>query len=148
MKKNATSLVSILMASGLALAGTFAFGQSARAQAGDPGTGDLAAERDAEQVPPDNSGRNVRDRSDQAVTSGDQSNSAADVKITADIRKAVVDDEKLSTNAHNVKIVTAGGMVTLRGPVKDDAEKRTIEEKAKKVAGVTKVDNQLEVTGE
>ena len=74
-----------------------------------------------------------------------QGENAADREITASIRKSVVDDSSLSTNAHNVKIITDGGIVTLRGPVKSDKEKQTIEAKAKQVAGVTRVNNLLEV---
>jgi len=99
----------------------------------------------AQQYPADNSGKNVRDRKDGAPTSGDQSNAKSDVTITQEIRKAVVADKSLSTNAHNVKIITADGVVTLRGPVKSATEKATIEAKAKQAAGVTRVDNQLEI---
>jgi hyperosmotically inducible periplasmic protein len=99
----------------------------------------------AQQYPADNSGKNVRDRKDGAPTSGDQSNAKSDVAITQEIRKAVVGDKSLSTNAHNVKIITTGGVVTLRGPVKSAAEKATIEAKAKQAAGVSRVDNQLEI---
>lgn len=99
----------------------------------------------AEPYPADNSGKNVRDRQAAAVTSGDQSNSASDVKITQEIRKAVVADKDLSTNAHNVKIITANGVVTLRGPVKNAEEKASIGTMAKKAAGVTRVDNQIEI---
>ena len=74
-----------------------------------------------------------------------QSESEADIQISAAIRKAVVDDNSLSVNAHNVKITTANGVVTLRGPVKSEQEKSSIESKAKMVAGVAKVDNLLEV---
>ena len=56
-----------------------------------------------------------------------------------------MDDKALSVNAHNVKIMTSSGVVTLRGPVKSDAEKQSIESKAKQVAGVTSVNNLLEV---
>jgi osmotically-inducible protein OsmY len=99
----------------------------------------------AQQYPADNSGKNVRDRKDGAPTSGDQSNAKSDVAITQEIRKAVVADKNLSTNAHNVKIITANGIVTLRGPVKSAAEKASIEAKAKRAAGVSRVDNQLEI---
>ena len=74
-----------------------------------------------------------------------QAENPADREITASIRKSVVDDNSLSVNAHNVKIITDGGIVTLRGPVKSDHEKQTIETKAKQVAGVTRVNNLLEV---
>jgi osmotically-inducible protein OsmY len=51
----------------------------------------------------------------------------------------------MSVNAQNVKIMTQDGKVTLRGPVKSDDEKKKIEDIALAVAGVGKVDNQLEV---
>ena len=75
----------------------------------------------------------------------DQGQNSADVKLTADIRKAIMDDKAMSMNAQNCKIITQNGMVTLRGPVDTIAEKESIEAKAKAVAGVTNVDNQLEV---
>jgi hyperosmotically inducible periplasmic protein len=99
----------------------------------------------AADYPADNSGKNVRDRQDTTATSGDQSNAKSDVAITQAIRKAVVADKKLSTNAHNVKIITANGAVTLRGPVNNTEEKRNIGEKAKHAVGVKSVDNQLEI---
>ena len=99
----------------------------------------------AENDPADNTGKHVRDRGHDTLTPGDQSESEADVNITREIRKAIVADDALSTNAHNVKIITANGVVTLRGPVKTAEEKASIAEKAKQVAGVSRVDNQLEV---
>ena len=99
----------------------------------------------AADYPADNSGKNVRDRQDNARTPGDQSNSKSDMAITQEVRKAVVADKALSTNAHNVKIITQNGVVTLRGPVKSPEEKDTIAAKAKQVAGVKNVDNQLEI---
>jgi hyperosmotically inducible protein len=93
----------------------------------------------------DNTKKNQRDRSGETKTSGDQSNSSEDVKITAAIRRAVLRDHSLSMTAKNVKIITANGMVTLRGPVKSDTEKAKIVELAQSVAGNAKIDNQLEV---
>ena len=93
----------------------------------------------------DNTRKNERDRSGETTTSGDQSNSQEDVKITAAIRRAVVRDNSLSTTAKNVKIITANGTVTLRGPVKNDAEKTKMAELAQSTAGNVKIDNQLEV---
>src|SRR5262245_50467650 len=88
----------------------------------------------------DNTARNA-DLSTLSQTATAQGESAADLQISAAIRKAVVDDKDLSVNAHNVKIITADGAVTLRGPVKSDREKQSIESKAKQVAGVTRVEN-------
>jgi hyperosmotically inducible protein len=93
----------------------------------------------------DNTKKNERDRSGETTTSGDQSNSQEDVKITAAIRRAVVGDHSLSATAKNVKIITANGLVTLRGPVKNDAEKAKIAELAQSAAGNAKINNQLEV---
>ena len=93
----------------------------------------------------DNSAKNARDRDDQSMTSGDQGGSAADRELTANIRKAIVDDDGLSMNAHNVKVITKDGVVTLRGPVKNAAEKTSVAAKAQKVSGVKRVDNQLEI---
>lgn len=93
----------------------------------------------------ENTGINVRDRDPSKVTVFDQGGSEADRQISASIRKAVVDDDSLSMNAHNVKIITSEGVVTLRGPVDSAAEKASIEAKAQSVPGVAKVDSQLEV---
>ena len=98
-----------------------------------------------EQPAADNSAKNQRDRSGETMTSGDQSNSPEDTKLTASIRRAVVADKSLSMTAKNVKITAANGVVTLRGPVKTDAEKATVEKLAQSAAGGAKIDNQLEV---
>jgi hyperosmotically inducible periplasmic protein len=98
----------------------------------------------------ENTERNVRDKSGATLTPEDQKESSVDRKITANIRRAVVGDESLSLNAHNVKIITRNRVVTLRGPVESQAEKAKIGELARKAAGVkrVKVNNQLEVKGE
>jgi hyperosmotically inducible protein len=96
---------------------------------------------------PDNTGRNVRDRGGATMTPGDQSESEADRTVTQQIRRAVVADDSLSTMAKNVKIITADGVVTLRGPVQSPREKEAIEAKARQFAGINQVDNQLEVKG-
>lgn len=93
----------------------------------------------------DNTDRNKQDRSGETKTAGDQSNSPEDLKITQSIRQAVVKDKSLTMTAKNVKIITAGGQVTLRGPVNTAEEKSKIESLAKAAAGEAKVDNQLEV---
>jgi osmotically-inducible protein OsmY len=93
----------------------------------------------------DNTSKNQRDRSGETTTSGNQSNSPEDVKITAAIRRAIVKDHSLSATAKNVKIITSGGVVTLRGPVQNEAEKTKIAELAQSAADKAKIDNQLEV---
>lgn len=95
----------------------------------------------------DNTGVNVRDRDSTAKTPFDQNENQTDIGITAKIRSQVVETE-MSTNAHNVKIMTANGKVTLRGPVESLNEKKQIEAIAVAVAGEGNVDNQLEVADE
>ena len=95
---------------------------------------------------PDNTGRNQRDRDANAVTPMDQSNDPKDVQLTQQIRKVVVGDDALSMNAHNVKIISANGIVTLRGPVDSPQEKAKIEAAAAQAAGAKNVRNELEVT--
>jgi hyperosmotically inducible protein len=96
-------------------------------------------------VAPDNSAQNERDRNDATKTSGDQAENEADRTISQKIRQAVVADDSVSTNGKNVKIITSDGTVTLRGPVKSEQEKTNIAAKAQQVAGVKRVDNQLEI---
>jgi hypothetical protein len=94
---------------------------------------------------PDNTKVNERDQSSAALTPLDQRNNETDLKITQQVRQAVMADGSLSFNAKNVKIITQAGKVTLRGPVKSAAERDAIAAAARKVAGVTQVDNQIEV---
>jgi hyperosmotically inducible protein len=93
----------------------------------------------------DNSGKNVRDRGNATLTPMDQGNSESDRTISQEIRKAVVGNGDFPTAAKNVKIITVGGVVTLRGPVKSANERSSIGSIAKHTAGVKRVDNQLEV---
>ncbi|MES2597733.1 MAG: BON domain-containing protein [Verrucomicrobiota bacterium] len=94
---------------------------------------------------PDNTERNERDRAGQNLTPVDQSNRPEDLKLVAEIRKAVVADDSLSMTAKNVKIITTPGKVTLRGPVKNADEKTKIAAHAKAKAGTSEVVDQLEV---
>lgn len=94
---------------------------------------------------PDNTAVNRRDRDLDTMTPMDQGSSEGDRAITAEIRKAVVGDETLSFTAKNVKIITKNGNVVLRGPVKNQDERAAIQAKAVRVAGPTRVTNQLEV---
>ncbi len=99
------------------------------------------------QTAPDNTGRNVRDRGGATLTPGDQAESTADLTLTQRIRKALMADKSLSTTAKNVKIITVNGLVTLRGPVNNPQEREKIVAKAQDMAGVDKVENQLEIKG-
>jgi hyperosmotically inducible protein len=98
--------------------------------------------QDPQQTPPDNTKQNK----DQTNPTADQQKmNPADRTITQKIRKAIHEDTTLSTYAHNVKIITQDGKVTLRGPVRSEDEKSNIEAKAVAVAGQGNVTNQLEV---
>lgn len=105
--------------------------------------GDGIADADERANEPDNTALNGRDPN--ALTPIDQSNETSDIEITQAIRKQVISDEALSFNAKNVKIITVGGKVTLRGPVESSQESATIERSARDIPGVTAVDNQLQV---
>jgi len=95
----------------------------------------------------DNSRVNQRDRNSAALTPMDQGSSASDRNITQQIRKALMNDKSLSFTAKNVKIITIDGKVTLRGPVKSEAERSAIEAAARRAAGDgSRVDSQLEIS--
>jgi hyperosmotically inducible protein len=96
-------------------------------------------------ISPDNTKVNKRDAQSTALTPMDQNNNQADLKITQQIRQALMADGSLSFTAKNVKIITQNGKVTLRGPVNSAEERSAIEAAARKVAGAAQVDNQLEV---
>ena len=100
---------------------------------------------DDEKAKPDNTETNARDRSGETETSGDQSNSSADLKITQAIRQALMKEGELSTTAKNIKVITANGQVTLRGPVKTVQEKAKVDQIARSAAGGAQIDNQLDV---
>src|SRR4026208_2112001 len=106
----------------------------------------LAAIAADDKTKPDNAATNERDRSGETKTSGDQSNSSADLKITQAIRQALVKDSELSTTAKNIKVITNNGQVTLRGPVKTAQEKARVDQIAKSAAGGAQIEDQLEVT--
>jgi hyperosmotically inducible periplasmic protein len=95
---------------------------------------------------PDNTKINQRDKDPNAPTADNQKMNAADQALTAKIRRAVIADKTLSTYAHNVKIISQDGVVTLKGPVRSDSEVSNLMSKATDAAGgADKVVNQLSV---
>src|SRR3984893_3946712 len=95
---------------------------------------------------PDNSVQNERDRNHATLTPMDQSSKPEDIDISKRIRRALVKDGSLSTEAKkNIKIITIDGAVTLRGPVKTDQEKAAIVATATQLAGASPVRDELEV---
>jgi len=97
------------------------------------------------QSAPDNTKTNERDRDKTSPTADQQKENASDRALTQQIRKAIMKDKSLSTYAHNVKIVTQNGQVTLKGPVRSEEEKKSVEAAAAGVAGGDKVTSELEI---
>jgi hyperosmotically inducible periplasmic protein len=98
--------------------------------------------QDPQQTPPDNTKQN---KDQTSPTAEQQKMNPADRAITQKIRKAIHEDKSLSTYAHNIKIITQDGKVTLRGPVRSEDERSNLEAKAASVAGQENVTNQLEI---
>ena len=107
------------------------------------GIGGLSAQQSA--APADNTTVNQRDRNPNEPTADQQKNTPSDRDITKQIREAIVKDKSLSTYAHNVKVITQNGQVTLKGPVRSDEEKRAIEAKATEIVGENKVTSELDI---
>jgi len=98
-----------------------------------------------QQTAPDNTKANKGDSQKGATTADQQSMNASDREITRKIRSMIMDDKSLSTYAHNVKIVTQDGKVTLKGPVRSEKEKADIESKAGTVAGEANVTSEITI---
>jgi hyperosmotically inducible protein len=136
VSENSKQLAVVLLASILCLGARTVLSQSTTAPSG--------ADRSA--VPSDNTKSNKLDPSNTSATSDTQKNDSGDMKITQSIRKSLMADKTLSTYAHNVKIVTVNGKVTLNGVVRSDQEKTAIEAKAVSVAGQGSVVNNIKVS--
>jgi hyperosmotically inducible periplasmic protein len=93
------------------------------------------------QAAPDNTKQNQ----EHATTADSQSNASADRATTAKVRKAIMADKNLSTYAHNVKVITNNGQVTLKGPVRSEEEKQQIVSDASAVVTAENVINQMTV---
>lgn len=126
----------------VALSGAVAIGIAAPVSAADKDAGNKA---DAGAVQPDNSKVNKQDRGQGGVTADQQKENPADRKMSQQIRRAIVKDKSLSVYAHNVKIITRNGNVTLKGPVRSEQEKSAVEAAAAKVVGNGKINNELTV---
>ena len=100
------------------------------------------------QTPADNTKVNQRDRAKDSATADQQKENASDRDVSQKIRRSVMDDKTLSTYAHNVKIIAQDGQITLKGPVRTESEKKTIEAKATEVAGTGRVINEISIAPE
>lgn len=106
----------------------------------------LAAPIQQDQSPaPDNSKTNQGGAGKDAMTAQQQKTNPADRETTKQIRSSLTKDKSLSTYAHNIKIITREGRVTLKGPVRSEDEKAAVAAKAEAVAGAGNVDDQLTV---
>jgi osmotically-inducible protein OsmY len=92
-----------------------------------------------------NTKRNQGDANKDAKTADQQKINPADRETTKKIRAALMDDKELSTYAHNIKIITRDGMVTLKGPVRSEDERMEIQSKAQQIAGASNVTNKLTI---
>jgi osmotically-inducible protein OsmY len=104
----------------------------------------------AQEKPPaaDNTKQNKGDADKSHATADRAKDNVNDRDIMQKIRKAIVDDKSLSTYAHNVKVISQHGKVTLKGPVRSEEEKTSVEQKAAEVAGGGNVTNQLTIKPE
>jgi osmotically-inducible protein OsmY len=105
----------------------------------------LPVPRSFPQTAPDNTKMNQGDASSSATTADSQKMNPADRALTKKIRSSIYQDKSLSTYAHNIKVITQNGAVTLKGPVRSDDEKANIEAKATAIAGAGNVTDQLTV---
>lgn len=93
----------------------------------------------------DNTKVNQRDQASDELTADQQKFNKNDTEITRLIRRDLMKDDKLSTYAHNVKIITVDNTVTLKGPVRSKIEVDRILHYARAVAGDTNVINEMSV---
>jgi hyperosmotically inducible protein len=105
----------------------------------------MAQDSPAQNPASDNTKMNQRDRNPNEPTADQQQNNRSDRDITQQVRKAIVADKSFSSYAHNIKVVTQNGQVTLKGPVRSEEEKHAVEAKAAEVAGEGKVNSELTV---
>jgi osmotically-inducible protein OsmY len=101
----------------------------------------FAAQSGLSQTAADDSAHNKN----QKTTADNQTNAKSDRLMTAKVRRAIIADKGLSMYAHNVKIITLNGAVTLKGPVKSEAEKQKVASDAAAVTSDAAITNQLTV---
>jgi len=105
----------------------------------------VSAQTTKSQTPADNTKVNQRDRNAANPTPGQQKENSSDLEITRKIRRSITEDKGLSTYAKNIKIITQDGRVTLRGPVRSEVERKSVEAKANEVAGAGHVKSEIQV---
>lgn len=93
----------------------------------------------------DNTRVNKRDREATELTADNQTSSTSDMNMTRRIRQEIMKETSFSTYAQNVKVITVGGKVTVKGPVRSEQELSTIMKLARQVAGAMNVKNEMAV---
>jgi len=125
----------------LTLSPALAVSGAGLAQAQDPSPRSMSSP----DVAPDNSKSNKVDPSNRNPTADQQTNNQSDIKLTQAIRRSIMEDKSLSTYAHNAKVVSSNGTVTLNGVVSSQAESDSLARKAEQIAGSGRVVNKLKV---
>lgn len=82
------------------------------------------------------------------VTVPSEPSGITDDQLAQTVRTALSNDAALASEAKSASVSVSMGVVTLRGTVRADADKSRAETIAHGVAGVERVDNQLEVVPE
>lgn len=88
---------------------------------------------------------NKRDRKPSEPTADQQKMNSSDRELTKKIRQSIMADKSLSTYAHNIKVISQDGAVTLKGPVRSEKEKQTVVAKATEIAGSNKVTDEVSI---
>jgi osmotically-inducible protein OsmY len=78
-------------------------------------------------------------------TSQSDSDSDKDAALAERIRKAIVNDNKFSTSAKNIKVLFKNGIVTLQGSVRNDQEKAEIITRTRRITGTARIDDELDI---
>lgn len=70
---------------------------------------------------------------------------STDNQMATKVRQGLMSDQNIGAAAHNVKVSSRNGMVTLRGKVSTAEEKDMIVSKAKQIAGDSNVKDEITV---
>ena len=141
---------SVVFIAAVVFCGTALYGQSQKSESSavkwDAAQHNETRRRQSVQRPKsDNTKINKLDREQGGLTADQQKMNARDREITRRIRKIIVNGRTLSVYAHNIKIITRDGFVTLKGPVRSEVELSQLEAAAVEVAGAAYVRNELTV---
>ncbi len=84
----------------------------------------------------------------RATAQAQQTQTSPDSEIRDKIYKAIADDKAIAGYAQTLKLIVSGGMVSLKGSVRSDADKKAIGDKADAVAGAANVMNNLVIVAD